>query len=272
MRRYSKTKREKVGICNLCRNTRPLSWDHVPPKGGIDITRMEMASLLDLMGSEEDPPVEESQNGVKYRTICKLCNELMGVEYDPHLNGLAKEIGIYLKSSLELPKEITLQISIQRVLKAIIGHMVAAKVSVENTKFDRLARAYVLNKHATLPDEIKLHYWIYPYDISTTIRDAGIAVIKTDSELDINFVQIMKYFPIAYVAGEQAKFRNLPSLSKYGLKGIDDVVTLKFDIHRKEKPFWPEEPSDIENSVLIVGQSGADAVYGRQRIPPVRPQ
>ena len=267
MWRYNKNKREKVSVCNLCRNTRALSWDHVPPKGGIDISRTEMARLLDLMGSSEAPAIEESQNGVKYRTICKQCNELMGVEYDPHLNALAREVGTYIKSAIKLPEQINIETDIQRVMKGILGHMVAAKVNVENSNFDRLARTYVLDKEAKLPDDIYIHYWMYPYDISATIRDVAIATPKADGNLDLNIVQIMKYFPIAYIAGEQERYRQLSSLSKYRNLEINDVVEFKLNIKRKEKPFWPEEPLDEENSVLVVGKSGGYAVYGRNRIP-----
>lgn len=265
--RYSKTKREKVGVCNLCLDSLSLSWDHVPPKGGVYITRTEMAGLLDLMGSSDEPPVEESQNGVKYRTICKPCNEFMGVEYDPHLNGLAREVGMFLKSALKLPEQVNVETKIQRVMKGVIGHMLAAKVSLENTKFDRLARSYVLDKDARLPCDIHLHYWMFPYNISATVRDVVIAVPLAEGELELNVVQIMKYFPIAYIAGELESYRRLASLSKYRNTGIDEVISFKIDLDRKEKPFWPEEPSDKENSVLVVGKSGAESVYGRSRIP-----
>ncbi len=208
--RYFKTKREKVGTCNLCREVRALSWDHVPPKGGIKISRMEMIFLLDLLGGEEKPPVEESQNGVKYRTICKQCNELLGVEYDPHLNNIARAVGTCLISPIDLPRHMDFEVCPQRLLKSILGHMIAAKVSVENTKFDRVAREYVLDAQAPLPEEIHVHYWIFPYDISATIRDVGILVPINPKDANINIVQIMKYFPIAYIAGEKERVQKPP--------------------------------------------------------------
>jgi len=58
-------------------------------------------------------------------------------------------------------------------MKALLGHLVAAKVDIENTLFDQQAREYVLDINAPLPAEINIFYWVYPHDCSVTIRDFG---------------------------------------------------------------------------------------------------
>jgi hypothetical protein len=104
---YAKSKREKKSICNLCREEKALSWDHVPPKGEIELGPVEMETVFEIMaGDREKPKLRESQNGVKYRTICGECNSLLGREYDPTINGFATSIGRYLKSDIALPEEI----------------------------------------------------------------------------------------------------------------------------------------------------------------------
>ncbi len=40
-----------------------------------------------------------SQNGVKYRTLCKDCNEYIGAEYDETLNQFVRSIGRILQVS-----------------------------------------------------------------------------------------------------------------------------------------------------------------------------
>ncbi len=35
---FTKFKREKVSQCNICKKMKPLSWDHIPPKGGIHLS------------------------------------------------------------------------------------------------------------------------------------------------------------------------------------------------------------------------------------------
>lgn len=81
---YAKSKREKVSICNLCRETKDMSWDHVPPKGGVTLSAVKMETVFSLMaGDSEQAKFRESQNGMKYRTICSDCNSYLGSEFDP---------------------------------------------------------------------------------------------------------------------------------------------------------------------------------------------
>jgi len=77
---YAKMKRDKNHFCNICKSKTLLTWDHVPPQGGIDITPVEQETILErLTASKDDRQYLISQNGVKYRTICKDCNDRLGV-------------------------------------------------------------------------------------------------------------------------------------------------------------------------------------------------
>jgi len=51
---YVKVKREKVDHCNICRNQATLSWDHVPPKGSIEVTPVEQMTILELLTAKEN--------------------------------------------------------------------------------------------------------------------------------------------------------------------------------------------------------------------------
>ena len=44
----TKFKREKVSQCNICKRVKPLSWDHVPPKGGIREKERGQVSTFDI--------------------------------------------------------------------------------------------------------------------------------------------------------------------------------------------------------------------------------
>src|SRR6056297_3557589 len=86
----TKCKREKVSQCNICKKVKALSWDHVPPKGGISLTSVEQETVFQrLTINGEKRKYTISQNGVKFRTICKECNEKIGSKYDPVLNDFA---------------------------------------------------------------------------------------------------------------------------------------------------------------------------------------
>lgn len=262
---YAKLKREKTSICNLCMEEKPLSWDHVPPKGGIELGPVEMETVFEVLtGDRQKPRLRESQNGVKYRTLCKECNEYLGIEYDPVLNGFAISVGRYLRSSVTLPNVVNHSVKPQRLMKALLGHLVAAKVEVENTAFDQLARAYVLDPASLLPDDIHIFYWIYPYSSSVTIRDFGMFTPRGKYNEPAIF-QTLKYFPVAYLCCDKPSYAGLPALSWYREAGLDDEIELPLSMGRVEDPYWPEAPDDADGNVFFGGQSASQAIHARPR-------
>ena len=63
------------GHCLICGSYGRLSWDHVPPKGGITITKIEQVHLTEVTGIDSVPVKGvKSSNGSKFKTICKTCN------------------------------------------------------------------------------------------------------------------------------------------------------------------------------------------------------
>jgi hypothetical protein len=248
-----------VSICNLCRQEKNLSWDHVPPKGGIELSPIEMNTILDLMsGDQEKPQTRESQNGMKYRTICSDCNSYLGTEFDPTINDFAISIGRYLKSNLQLPEVINHKVKPQRLMKALLGHLIAAKTNIENTLFDQQAREYVLDISAPLPDDINIFYWVYPYDCSITIRDFSLFTPRgTFNEPGI--FQTLKYFPLAYLCCDKSEYANLSILSWYRNAGIDDEIELPISLKRVEHRYWPEAPED--NNIFLGGKSALNSIH-----------
>ena len=262
---YAKSKRNKKSICNLCREEKDLSWDHVPPKGGIELSTVQMETILNLMsGDRENPKIRESQNGMKFRTICSDCNSLLGSEYDPVINDFSISVGNYLNSNIKLPKVINHKVKPQRLMKALLGHLVAAKVDIENTLFDQQAREYVLDLSATLPKDINIFYWPYPHDCSITIRDFAMFTPRGTFNEPAIF-QTLKYFPIAYLCCNKATYADLECLSWYREAGIDDEIEIPINLSRIEHPYWPEAPTDNDNNVFFGGQSAANSVHAKPK-------
>ncbi|MDD5631230.1 MAG: hypothetical protein PHI13_04265, partial [Methylococcales bacterium] len=111
---YAKSKRKNIkSICNLCRVEKDLSWDHVPPQGGIELTTIQMETIFSLLTGNKETP-RTSQNGMKYRTICSDCNSYLGKEFDPTINDFALSAGRYLQSTIELPDTINHKVMPQR--------------------------------------------------------------------------------------------------------------------------------------------------------------
>lgn len=256
---YKKYKREKkISICNICLEKRALTWDHIPPKGGVDITTVKQENILQKLTYSTDIPLYSlSQNGVKYRTICKICNENLGSYYDDELNNFAISIRRIFETQLILPSIMHFKIKPNKIIKAVYGHLLAAKVDIENTKIDESLRAMFFDEEDP-PLSLKLYYWLYPYKNFIIIRDILMPAQRGNFK-DFGSFSILKYFPIAFLVTELNTYSNLNELTKYKSKNIEEELEIPVNLKKIKHPFWPEK---IEgNNFLIGGQSLQSAIY-----------
>jgi hypothetical protein len=125
-KKRNKSHQPTIGYCNICNQQAILTWDHVPPKGSIKLTPVEIRAFLDTIGESDGIPVEYygdyshrrqfhqrrfSQNGVKYRSICAECNnKRLGARYDPEVKRVSDEVATLVRSRIEvglnLPKHL----------------------------------------------------------------------------------------------------------------------------------------------------------------------
>jgi len=62
--------RISAGFYLVCGKHGKLSWDHVPPKGAIAITKVEQRHITEMMGTNAKKiRGVSSSNGSKFRTI-----------------------------------------------------------------------------------------------------------------------------------------------------------------------------------------------------------
>ena len=260
---YVKFKRDKYDKCNICEAESQLTWDHVPPKGGIELAEMEMRSILQALSTDEDAKrLKITQNGVKYRTICKACNELMGQKYDPVLNKFAANVGRFLKSRLTFPPIIKIDTKPHLLIRAVLGHLLAAKIEPDNVTFDREVRSILFNDHARIPDDIHLFYWVYPYDQQVILRDVAMPAKRGDfSELGI--FQVLKYFPVGYVATDLCYYEGLPEMKIDLNQSVAESMEVNVYLDKILPKGWPEDPD--RGNFLFMGQAGLDSIHSRPR-------
>ena len=246
-----------TGVCQICEELKVLSEDHVPPTGGIDLTDVEIERVFfNLTGDNSRQDI--SQKGLSYTTICRKCNSLLGKRYDWALNEFALSVGRYLKTNLTLPETIHHRVKPQRVMKSVTGHLLAAKKTTENSQFDKLMRAYVLEPDMPLPEEINFFYWVYPYRNQRVLREFAKCTLFGDSH-SLEVMQLLKYFPIAYLCSYSREYKNLPTLSQYRNATLDEEFEVPIILSRIEGPDWPEAIQG-GNEYQFLGQSASEAV------------
>lgn len=256
---YLKVKRDKIGQCNLCGNNGKLSWDHVPPKGGIELTPVEQHNIFNfLTGKKKEQKYILSQNGVKYRTLCSHCNnDILGAKYDPVLNSFALGVGSFLNTKLKLPSIIKFRTKPNMLVRSVLGHLIAAKAEIENTKMDEIYRSIVLNDSIVPPKDVKIYYWIYPYSEIVIMRDFAMPSVRGNFKEEIGFFSLLKYFPVAYLVSNVQSYEGLAELTKFCTSNINDDVEIPINLLNVQSEYWPEYGED---SFLLGGQSLQSAI------------
>lgn len=257
----AKTKPPAGSRCNICSSDTPLSWDHVPPKGTGNRTKVAMTPLVAAMCGTP-AAIRESQNGMKYRTICRSCNSLLGSEYDPSIISFSRTIDRYIKTSIVLPDPPHCSIRVQRLMKGVLGHLLAAQVDCPSFALSTSElHDYVLDPFEPLPESISLFFWIHDFRGSVAILDMIKCSLRDRS---LHRLHVLKYFPVGFLATPSRSYGGLPSLSCYRNAGCDEEVRVPVPFGAFRPPDWPEAPSDHDHTMTLVGEAAANAVYAHE--------
>jgi hypothetical protein len=260
----NKGKRGKVGPCNICQQSAALSWDHVPPKGGINLRPVEQSTIFQhLIGNLDKQKPHISQNGVKYRTLCKACNEKLGHRYDPVLNNFALGIGEILKSTTEVPEVFHYKTQPVRLIRAILGHLLAAKNVIDNSEFDQQIRDFLFDDNAQVPEEVKIFYWIYPHEEIVVVRDVLMSSERGNFGRFGHFIGILKYFPVAYLVCNLSQYEELDELTFYRDLEIDETVDIPIRLTNARHSSWPEVVD--EGNFIAFGPSINSSAHARPK-------
>lgn len=250
--KYS-TRGKRLGPCNICGSIGELTNDHIPPKGCPRVSTVRMHQLFRVLIDGSVPHSgRQAQGGVKYRTLCRDCNsKRLGVEYDPDLIRLAHDVDRFLSAlnvGILLPSHTLVRTRPQRVLRAVIGHILAAAVErPADGDWDRKLVEYFMNADLAFPACVRVHYWIYPFQQQVVIRDAGfLSLLKSDKEKNPTIFMCIKFYPLAFLIVDYRdnnyRFK-LPCLSDYGSAPLDEKVELPLYLKDLPGRTWPEAPS-----------------------------
>ena len=270
--RYSS---EKKGYCNICGNFDQLTFDHVPPKGCVGINKRNAVLLSEAMGCENFGwhKSRTFQNGLKFRSICENCNsKLLGIKYDPFLKQFTSDISQVVDLSINkgfvFPKSITVNISLQRVVRSIIGHTMAAYVREkmtepsENIPYIESLRNYFLNDSEPIPDNLQIYYWVYPSEIQVIILGCSLSYFGRKTQI---IGDLMKFYPAAFWIvwdPPDEKIELNPLISKRNL-GIDEQTEVPVSYFKPPPIDWPENPRD--NQFVLLNSEVAYVTKRKER-------
>lgn len=231
---YAKKRRKQLDRCNICGNIAELTWDHVPPKFCENSSTMDYALMLGLKSSvKSDKPFPlRAQNGIKYRSLCAKCNNAqLGLQYDPSYKELVEKMKTLLTSSCAFNQTVSIRVKPNRIARAIAGHMLAAKNEYEESVIDEKLREYFFNGEMRKPEEMKLCYFIYPYQTISIVRDVCVKSYNVGSEYIPQGVFSCLYsFPVAFLLCESSDMTGLPDLFAFCTSNIDDEENIPINL------------------------------------------
>lgn len=143
-------KHTQFGTCHICREVRPLSFEHVPPRSAFNDRPTISQKVRSLLGTEPDGWFSKkgpiSQKGVGAYTLCERCNNDTGRWYASAYVEWAYQ-GVHLiQHASEAPSLYHLfHLFPLRVIKQIFCMFFSANPSGLGKRHEDLAR-FVLNK------------------------------------------------------------------------------------------------------------------------------
>ncbi len=259
------TRGATVGTCNICGANGPLTDDHIPPKGVSRVGQVAMMDIIDLLSVERPKKrFRLSQNGVKYRTLCGKCNnERLGLGYDPTLIALCKDVRTYLESALHLPDEMHVKTKANRLVRSIVGHLLAHGVSEHrNGSMIGELTDYFLDDQLPFPTHFKLYYWVYPYNDQVMIKGASMSPRYWNS---FAVFMLLKFFPLSFffVLDEPNEWEIPFRLRRLDTKlstAIEDEVIMPINFTDLPPQRWPEAPG---NAGMVMHGKGATGAVPR---------
>lgn len=179
--------------------------------------------------------------------------------YDPTLNAISREVGRVLKSPLVIPKVFKDETKPFRLVRAVLGHLLAAKQTHDEVLLDVEVRKFLFDLSKPVPRNIHVFYWMHPYGDHLIVRDAGILKTRGNFSSGGVFAHVLKFFPLAYMVANSERYEGLPSLTQFGPIGPYTKIEIPIDVSNWRKPLWPIEPDD--DNILMTGPSFESAVH-----------
>lgn len=260
---YEKKKRKnKIDNCNICGKLLPLTWDHVPPKFCFNDGSVKYNSMMEFHG--KDVKKEISQNGIKYRTLCDDCNNrILGAEYDREYKRLVDTLYNLYISPGDIAQYIVITgLKINRVARAVVGHLLAAREDYFDGELENELRKFVLDQDSLPPKNLKLLYYTYPYNTVMIVRDiVPMKIGNQDYKVPSCFMSCLNTFPIAFILASECKDAcGLYDMFELCTSNIDEEIDIKIDIlsylfpnHlERRNPYWPCNVSDEDSGVSLV--------------------
>lgn len=249
-------------LCNICLRPKTLTEDHVPPKGVVGNDAVIIDPVLSRMATGK--PFQHkliSQNGVKFKTICADCNGRMK-QGDNRLKRLAREVRSIIESPIYRLRPVLVNTPPNIIMRSVLGHLLAAKTETGYKPFEVNTRPCIQDYSVSIPDNLHLFYWVYPFRTIRIWRDFATTTIPGRADSLASF-QLLKFYPLAFLVTEASHFKGLHTLDEFRNSGLSEKADLMLHLDGVPVEDWPESPED-DRMVMLSG-TAIKSIFANKR-------
>lgn len=227
------------GVCHLCGQLRPLSFEHIPPKRVFNDRPLALRTL-DTMGRGWKGRAH-FRRGLGRRTLCTKCNgitaSLYGSAFAEWTEIATCHVARFHPHLLPAIATIPFDIMPARVLKQILTMALAATGDGESDRCGELQRFILSVDRRYLPPE----YGVYAYLNPTGARRlaANVAVLRSNEGI-VNYVLAEVAFPpMGYCVVRLAhNEQSIPAM-----EGLSNISCFSRFSHNERRTIWLEMSS-----------------------------
>ena len=255
---------KKEGVCKLCGERKPLTFEHVPPESAFNswtVKRFSPETTIQMIGSDDRLPWDfEGFKGELYQRgngdyyLCADCNNKTGSWYISEYVKLSKYFHEILVSEKPKPQSRlhfeVFELYPLRILKAI---MVLYCDINNGCMGDTSLRDFLLDKESTAFDTSK--YSLYMYMVSPAMRringiaamcvsNIGVVILSEIGSYPIGTILYINkpsnYEPVGLSINEFAKcgYYDKCKVEFYGIPYLEINSLLPTDFRSKDELLW----------------------------------
>lgn len=207
-RSQENVRRKPVGFCQICNIRGILSADHIPPKAAVKPSKAYQKLMTEALTDNPDSvqPVT-SHNGSTFKTICKVCNNLLGNTGDKEIGHVRKLAGSIILNWDQYPQSKrkglfppALTLNCSNYIRAMVGHILAATSTSTCHSFhpeegSYLADLQMISRLGIMPErKLNFYYWPYPFRDCMSVRQ--MVYWKGGRHMRMS---VLMFFPFAFV-------------------------------------------------------------------------
>jgi hypothetical protein len=228
----------RSGICHICKKSKQLSFEHIPPKVAFNkYTKYRSVPFIEYVQNSHlkdyKPKAKLEQGGIGRYCLCRDCNSFLGNNYVPDYFKIA-QIGksIFKEKNFTKASFVTIEISPLRLLKQVVAMFVCANDSGFTDTEPELLEFLKNPKEKFLPEKFRVFMYLN-----------NVGQIRNLTEMYTNkygLVNEITFPPFGFVLSINSKY-SFPLTEITHFKNIDydyrDEVSFELINHPTHLPF-----------------------------------